>query len=406
MANPRNPDQQSQYDPDTDYDDDDYYCGYDDTPPPSEYGCDPLPPGPKAPKLPKPKKCKPECECPTPPEQPHTCFDKMIARQDNIINRAKHAGEVRDNLDKLNKQANAATQKYTRQLYHDFRKRWRELDKEIVNAIEIVTCNTKCWWCVLECHFCPELYRIRWIEERLYGNSTLIGDVHSLQDLKHWYDCNVDAKQRTVDRISAVVNAWNDPATTIDAALTKNEQLVGTIRGLDQAEGLRTVFFDILPRHIAIAPRDVDSPRDINTAIEKKYLDLCSACDPDPTPDDCCGPDVSLPSVRQRLIPPQAFIVEPSKYFQILCCLITQRFEPAQRQLENATAIRDQIQADIDSLTAELAKRLTDPLANFKANIVLPIDCDKYNGGDGDGCGCDDDSDEDQPRRRREEQAD
>src|SRR5262249_240222 len=160
--------------------------------------------------------------------------------------------------------------------YEDFKKRWKQLDKDIVGAIEVVTCNTKCWWCVIECHICPEIYRIRWIEERLYGNGALIADVHSLPDLEYWHLRNVEAKQRAFDRIDGVLKGGGEPATTIEDALTKNEQLVAGIRGLDQAEGLRRVLFELIQRHLAIAPRDIDNPRDIDTCIDQKYIDLCS----------------------------------------------------------------------------------------------------------------------------------
>src|SRR5947209_10819419 len=162
MANSPTPDPRSQYERDNDYDDDDY-C-YDDVPPPtSAYGCEPLPSGPKPPKLPKPRTCETRCTCPTPPAPPHSCFDKLIAKQDNIANRAGRASEIKADLTALRDQANKAKQTYTRQKYQDFVKRWKQLDKDIAGAIEIVTCNTKCWWCVLECHVCPEIYRIRWL---------------------------------------------------------------------------------------------------------------------------------------------------------------------------------------------------------------------------------------------------
>ena len=409
MANPRNPDAKSQYEPDSDFDDDDDYyfedwCDDDSTPPPNQYGCEPLPSGPKPPKLPKPRKCKPQCDCPNPPAVPHSCFDKLIAKQKNIASRAERATQIEADLKSLQDKANAAKQTYTRQLYEDFKKRWKEVDKAIVTAIGTVTCDPKCWWCVIECHICPELYRIRWIEERLFGNGKLIGEVHSLSDLQYWQQGNVDQKQRAFNRIQAVLNAWNDPATTIDNAISTNLQLLGNIRNTDQAEGLLKVFFDIIPRHMAIAPRDIDNPDEkIHTHIEPRFLELCGECDPENPKDNCCGPDVSLPSARQRLIPPQAFIVDPDRYFDVLCCLITQRYEPAQRQLENAKAVLASITSDIQSLQTELSTRLANPFADFKNNITLPIDCHKYRGGHEGDCG--EEREHERPRRDSEEQA-
>jgi hypothetical protein len=397
MANPRKPDQKSSYEPDYEPDDEPDYepdyeqeCSDDDDRPDSPYGCEDLPEGPEPPKLGKPKKCKPRCNCPTPPPSTKTCFDQMIAKQDNIANRAEQAKRIKASLEEMKTKATTAKQTYTRQKYDDFKKRWKKLDKDIINAIDTVTCNIKCWWCVIECHMCPLLYRVRWIEERLYGDGTLMSDVHSLTDLEYWHTRNVAAKQQVFDRIELVLNAWGDPATSIEAALAANEQAVGTIRSLDPLEALRKVLFEMVPLHIAIAPRDKNSPRNIPTNIDGKYLKLCGDCDPELDPDDCCGPDVSLPSARQRLTKPQAFIVDPDQLIDILCCLVTQRYEPAKKQLEHAQEILGAITADITALNGELATLQADPLATFKQNIATPINCDKYtkkNGGNGNGDG-------------------
>lgn len=399
MANPRKPGQKSSYeqtyepnyqpDDEPDYEPDyEQECPDDDgQPPDSQYGCEDLPKGTEPPKLAKPDKCKPRCNCPTGTPPTRTCFDRMITKQDNIANRAEQAKRIKVALEEMKTSANAAKLTYTRQKYEDFKKRWAKLDKDIIGAIETVTCNINCWWCVIECHICPLLYRIRWVEERLYGDGTLIGQVHSLSDLEYWHKRNVDAKQQVFDRIELVLNAWKNPTTSIEAALAANEAAVGTIRSMDPIDALLKVVFELVPLHIAIAPRDIDSPRDIPTNIDSKYLELCGDCDPALDPDDCCGADVSLPSARQRLVPPQAFIVDPDRYFDILCCLVTRRYEPAKRQLEQAQEVRDAISADIIALKEELKSRLAKPFDEYKKNIASPIDCTKYKKKNGDDYG-------------------
>ena len=376
MANPQNPDQKQQKAP---------------SEPPKEQprepdnACDELPTGPEPPELCPPKTCDFRCNCPgkpTPPEPP--CFEKLIADQTALASQGERASKTKADLAKMLEDANNAKGSYTREKFEDFKKRWTQQDKDIVGAIQVVICNIPCWWCVIDCHVCQLLYRIRWIEERLDGApGKLIGEVHSLRDLEHWHERNVDAKRRRFDRIDAVLKAWNDPAKSIDDALKTNEQIIASVRSMDPADSLVKVFFELIPRHLAIAPRPID------TQVEDKYINLCTKCD-EGTSDDCCGPDVGLPTARQRLIGPQAYVIDPDRYFKLLCCIATERFGPAKQQLEDAQAGLAKTVAEIDSLKADLEKRLKDPLADYRGAIATPIDCDNYKKGNGDECGCDD----------------
>ena len=352
------------------------------TPTDSDYGCAPLPDGPTPPTLADPTICEPRCDCPTPPPGTGTCFDKLIADQAKVVDQADRAKQSKAELEEMLSNANTAKQSYTRDKYKDFKQRWEKQDQDIVAAIETVTCNIKCWWCVIECEICPLLYKIREIEERLDGSGQLISEVHSLRDLQYWHERNVAAKTRVFDRINDVMKAWKDPATTIDAALKVNDDVIKAVRSMEPADGLRRVFFELIPRHLAIAPRP------LKTKIDPKYIELCSECDPG-EPDECCGPDVSLPTARQRLIKPQAYIVDPDHYFHLLCCLATQRYLPAKEQQEKAISELADVNAKIDSYTTDLARRIDDPLADYRGNIVTPIDCDNYKKKNGNGCGDD-----------------
>ena len=378
MANPEKQDPKQQKEP---------------SPPPkdqpceSDYGCDDLPTGPEPPELCPPKTCDYRCNCPgkaKPPEPP--CFDELIACQTSLVEQGTEADKIKNDLVAMRDAANDAKKTYTREVFDSLTKRWKDQDKDIVSAIQVVICNVPCWWCVIDCHICQLLYKIRWIEERLEGRpGKLITEAYSLRDLKHWHDRNVAEKERRFNYIDKVMKAWGNPAKSIDEALTLNEQIVASVRSMDPADALEKVFFDLIPRHLAIAPRPID------TDIEDKYIRLCTKCD-EHEPDDCCGPDMGLPSARQLLVEPLAYIVDPDEFFDLLCCIATQRFQPAKQQHEKAKADRDKVNAEITNLEAELLRRKEKPLAEYRGSISTPIDCDKYKkkNGDDDGCGCDD----------------
>ena len=377
MANPEKQDPKQQEEP----------C-----PPPGEdpcgddYGCDPLPTGPEPPTLKLPETCKFRCECPGNPKAPEPpCFDELIACQSSLVDQGQRATQVVEDLKRMREDANKAKETYNRETYEVLKRTWEQQDKEVVAAIKAVTCNIPCWWCVIDCHVCQELYRIRWIEERLEGPvGKPVADINSLRALELWHQRNVAAKQLRFDYIDKALKAWSNPAKTIKEALDANQQI---ITSTDPTDRLLKVFFELIPRHLAIAPRP------LNSQIEDKYIRLCTMCD-EHEPDDCCGPDVALPSARQLLTEPQAYIVDPDEFFDLLCCIATQRFGPAKLQLEQAKADRDKVSAEVKSLEAELDQRKKDPLAKVRGNIPAQVDCDKYkkkNGGDG---GCADDESE------------
>jgi hypothetical protein len=344
--------------------------------------CKPLDDAPTPPEFKEPDKCPSRCDCPSEPPSDETCFDTLIKEQNRLVNQADQAKESKAELEEMLKNANTAKQSYTRKIFEDLTDRWLKLDDDFVTAIQTVTCNVKCWWCVIECHICPLLYKIREIETLLEGSGPLITNAYSLPDLQHWHKRNVAARRRVFDRTNEVLKAWNDPAKSIDAALKANEDMLKNLRQKEPVEGLVQVLLEGITRHLAIAPRP------ITTKIDKKYIDICVDCDK-PAPDDCCGPDVGLPTARQRLITPQAYIVDPNDYLSILCCILTERYRPAKEQLDKAQADLDDVTKRIDDLTASLVKRIENPLADYRRDIAAEIDCDNYKKKNGNGCGDD-----------------
>ena len=382
MANPPNPKQQT----DEPCDETEPTTPTEPKTPTDEPRCQPLDPGPNPPELEEPDTCEPRCKCPSEPPASGSCLDDLIADQAKVVNEAKAAEDFKKELEDLLKKGTAAKQGYTREKYDDFTKRWKKQDSEIVCAIEHVICKVKCWWCVIECEICPLLYKIRWIEERLDGKpDELITEVRSLRDLRYWHERNRDKKKQRFDRIKNVLAAWGDPAKSIEVALNANDKLIKSVPSLEPADAVLQVFFILIPLHLAIAPRSS------TTAIEKKYYDLCGGCDHG-DPDDCCGPDVGVLSARQRMNEPQAYIVDPDQYFDILCCLAKERYLPAKDQLAKAQADLLAVEAQIESLSADLERRKKSVADDFKARIKIPIDCEDYPEGD-DGCGGDEKGD-------------
>ncbi|MGE5110684.1 MAG: hypothetical protein ACM3JB_07510 [Acidobacteriaceae bacterium] len=243
--------------------------------------------------------------------------------------------------------AKAATQTYTRDAYEKLLKQWRDEDRDIANLIRTLVCTYPCWRCIVECYVCPLLNDLHLSLEWLYGDGSLYSDVHNLYDLQYWLQRDVDAKTRIFNRINDVLTAWTDPAKTIQANLQANAALIVNANktlGTD-ARTVYDVFFRLIPMHLAIAP---PASAENTTRISKEYTEFCE-CDTG-TPDDCCGPDVGDRSLRQRLISPQAYLIDPSDYYKLICCLVEKRYHPAQDALTEA-------QAALQATTDEINRR-------------------------------------------------
>ena len=93
----------------------------------------------------------------------------------------------------------------------------------------------------------------------------------------------------------------------------------------------------------------------------------------------CCGVDLGEWNLRQRLIGPLPYLIEPNHYFELICCLVKQRYGPAKKALNDAEA---KLAADgnrIARLEAQLKDGWAKTLeANAKGVIPSAIDCCKY----------------------------
>jgi hypothetical protein len=337
---------------------------------------------PKPPELPQPKVCETCCECPTKPPAPPSCFDDLIAKFGKAATKGDRAKTSITDLQAFKAKANTALQDYTHAKYRELLARWVKLDADIVDFIKKLVCAIPCWYCVVECEICPLLHYVRDKERALYGTGARYTSVDSLKDLQYWWTREQDARKAAFDRVAAVMSAWEKPATTLDKILTDNAtflQNAGNILGSATATLLWDLFFKVIPMHLAMAP-----PADVRTTgIERKYTDLCP-CDDGGEPDDCCGPNVGVLSLRARLIGPQPYLIHPSRYTDLICCLVTKRYDPAKELWTDAESEVAAITLRITNIAAEITARTGSLPQDAKSRLTVPVDCTQYRmkGGD------------------------
>lgn len=347
----------------------------------------PHPPGDKCDHLPEtkpptwddPDPCKDVetgCECPPKPGKGSDCLEKLITEKAGVLAAAEKTKAFKTDLEALLAKAKVATQDYTRDKYDQLTKQWDEQDQRIAKLIGMLICHLSCWRCVIECYVCPLLNDMYQAEQRLHWDSTKYPKAYNLYDLYDWHVRDKEAKEWRFNRIKSVLAAWEKPAQTIEKILADNAKLIKDSEdalGSGAPKVVYDLFLRLIPLHLAIAP-----PWGSNwkTRIDKKYTKFCE-CDKRKPDDYCCGPDTGIWgwSLRQRLVGPQPYLIDPNDYFKIICCLIEHRYGPAQLDLINA---------EVDVLTAEAdIKRnkalIEDGLKNFektaKGAIPSVIEC-------------------------------
>jgi len=354
--------------------------------PPPPGTCQPPADPPAAPVPPEPSvDCKPPDCCPKDPPGSKTCLDDLIAAQQEEIAKADSAKAFKTELEGLLQKSKAAKADYTAAKYQLLLERWKAEDKDIVDLIAKLVCTMPCWRKQIECFVCPLLYQIRLDWERLNGKVWLYDKVYSLYDLQYWQQRNVAARQEDFSRVGAVLAAWEKPAATIDGVLSDNAKLLDAIRkGLgapDAGKLIWDLFMRVIPLHLLIAPPSTTAV----TGIDKKYVDLCK-CDTG-KPDDCCGPDTGVPSVLKQWLGPQPYLIDPSQYDALICCLVQTRYLPAKNALAAAQASKQSIDNLITSTKAGITDQKKNLETNAKAKLALPFDCCKEPCDDGGGGG-------------------
>ncbi|SDJ22368.1 hypothetical protein SAMN04487926_13819 [Paraburkholderia steynii] len=250
----------------------------------------------------------------------------------------------------------------------------------------------------------------------------LTNQVYSLFDLQAWHQRNVTQLEARLKRIKDVLAAWEKPSDRLGEVLELNNQLIIDTQAViasDPAKAVYDVFMTLLPRHWAIRPRDEGPKNEWKSSIKTMYITICEehkdSKDPEPDcgqgkphdgkqddkpndtqdgkkddetkppkdgfkcddslPDECCGPDVGVPSLRQHLVGALPYIVNPDKLPWIIGCIAVTRLRPASDEFAAA-------QAKLAITTAEIEhtkKLIEDGIAALQTNFrAEPIDCKAY----------------------------
>jgi len=364
-----------------------------DEPAPQPHGpgdCKPDLPTTTPPKPDDPPKCPdPPCNCPSKPTSSGPdCIQKLIDDEAAAITTAERAKAFKADLEAFLAKAKAAAQEYNRLKYDTLLQRWEDQDRDIAELIRKLVCALPCWKCVIECYICPIINDLRDSELRLYdGNwKDYSGDykAHNLYDLRYWLDRDRDYKQQLLQRIKNVLAAWEKPAQTIEKNLADDAKLIvdcNKALGTDPSTVVYDVFFKLVPMHLAIAPPVSDEDPDTKTRIGKEFTEFCE-CDKG-DPDDCCGPDVGKLTWRQRIIGPQPYLIDPSDYYKIICCLVESRYLPAKDQDAKAEAEYQNVDNEIQRRKGQIDNALKTLEKDAKGAIPSDIDCCDYEKTDG-----------------------
>ena len=390
--------------------------------------CKKLPEAPKVPEIPKPGACPERCDCPDPPGgEPQSCLDDLIRKQNMIVKKAERAKAFADELTEIQDKVKSAQVQYTQSRFIELRKNWKDQDRAIVELIRKLVCAVDCWECLLWCRLCKQLVEIRRLEDRLDGppgddvkaTGPLTKEVYSLVDQHAWHQRNVAQMEARMKRITDVLGAWEEPSTRLGEVVEKNGNLIIESQNLiasDSPKVVYDVFMTLVPRHWAIRPRDEGPKQEWKSGIDEKYIRICE-CPPKPKPqqqqgaeargadqgrdsdrgrqdchddgkdkclcdegmpDDCCGPDVGIPSLRQSLLGPLPYIVDPVIFPAMICCLTSHRLSPASDQLAAAQANLAASTAELELVRKQIADKRAAIEANFKEGLSNPIDCSKY----------------------------
>jgi hypothetical protein len=140
------------------------------------------------------------------------------------------------------------------------------------------------------------------------------------------------------------------------------------------------VFFRLVFTHLAIAPPAASG---VTTQIDKKYTEFCD-CDKG-APDDCCGPNVGKLTWRERLIGPQPYLIDPNAYYDLICCLVKNRYLPAKDQVALADAAFQNVDNEIKRRKAQIDNALKTFEKDAKGAIPPNIDCCDLENTDGGG---------------------
>lgn len=375
-------------------------CGKDPAPQPTPgtKDCKPLADAPAPPCYTEPPDCTTCCDCPATGTETPSCLDELIKQEADAISKGERAKKFKTELEGLLAKVKAAGLDYTASSYKDLKERWKQEDEAIVCLVRSIQCALPCWWCVIECELCPLVNDIVRLESKLSGvfhdctppaSATPAAQgaqaaqqpcLTSLYDLRHWWWREKQRRQSLFEHVDRVMKAWESPFKTIDGVLKANADLIkaataalGIEQKKDAAKTLYDVFFRLIPQHMAIAPRASEA----TTAIAKKYVDLC-CCDDSPALHECCGVVIRLPTVRDRIIGPQPYLVPPAEYADLVCCLARNVYQPAKDQAAEAESQFAALDTEVKAIEAAIPAQIKSLAADAKTRLGKTIDCSAY----------------------------
>ncbi|MDX6443406.1 MAG: hypothetical protein QOH71_480 [Blastocatellia bacterium] len=373
--------------------------------------CQDPPPGVKGPDWKPPILCPPDicCDCKPDPTTDPNCLESLITDKAGELAEAEKTKAFKADLESLLTKANAASQEYTQAKYEQLLKEWVKQDDDIDKLIRNFVCSLPCWYCAIECYICPLLHKMNQAQQSLYWSSTPFPEkADNLYDYLYWHTRNKEEKETTFKRIKNVLSVWEKPAQTIEKALADNAKLISDIDkapGTDTSKLVFDIFLRLVPRHLSIAPSGPNPYTRWKTKIDGKFTTLCKCekCEDKPeTPeqqpehrcpekpekphakhckcdtgerDNCCGPNVGYWTLRERLIGPQPYLIDPSHYIGLICCLVRRRYEPARKALSTATAKAMEAEAWIKQAQDSIENGLKDFEKNAKARLPTTIEC-------------------------------
>ncbi|QDT98554.1 alanine-zipper protein [Gimesia aquarii] len=357
------------------------------------------------------------------PLEREKCLVDAIAKEVETINKAKSAEKAKKELEAIQKSAETAIKDYTTEAHKSFILLWEEQDKDIQKLLNKVECIPN-WKCIIECYICPLLNELYFVAQELNGDplnychccerknvsdtcseektkceqyqSYLNDDPNYRQfskelaknhyDLLHWLERDLAQKNRTYELVSNVLQAWMNPNKSLKDLLQANSEL---IKKCNDEWCSRTthivydIFVQLLPLHFAIRPRDKNNKKWPDgkkpTVIQKEFYDLYAhLCCDEGQPIDCCNVNVGEPSIRDRLIGTQPYIVDPSEYYELICCLTKHRYLKAQEAMAKAQAALDAQKKRIEDLNKFISKD-AGTLAKIAYDLIPlevgPCDC-------------------------------
>jgi hypothetical protein len=342
-------------------------------------GALPDPPKFELPNCPKPPYA---CDDSTGGDSPTACIDDLISAQQLTIAKADKSAKLVADLETLRTKARAAALDYTQAKYAALLGAWVRQDREIADLLHKLVCAAPNWPCILECYVCPLLNDVRAAEQSLHGECSdddAPRCVYDLRDQEYWLKRDIDKRERALARITAVMKAWETPAKSIEAVIAENDKLIAAIKksiGDNLAETIYDMFMRLVPMHLSIAPPyDADAAH-TRTRIAKRYTEFCVGDTTTPNDNDaCCGPHIGAMTLRQQLIKPQPYLINPKDYYSLFCCLIASHLAPAHAALSirggQLKAVQTQIQL-MQTRIAEFANGF-----DKRAKAAIPADISK-----------------------------